>query len=770
MGSEDSEPPAEESPTSGTNPSNSARSSPSSGPLPADAAASAQHAHAESQSPDEPHDEFVIEEGVPENEELLRERLKTLVIGKPLNLADKSIFHHVSLVAFLAWVGLGADGLSSSCYGPAEAFTHLIDKNGQTHLYLAVFLSLATIITIFVISACYSHIIEEFPTGGGGYLVSSKLLGPKVGVVSGCALLVDYVLTITVSIAAAGDALFGLFSRDIGPQYKLTAEYVAIAALIVLNLRGVRETVKTLLPVFLLFLVTHAILIGGAVILNAPHAVETATHVREGVQTGLESIGLWAMFGMLLRAYSLGAGTYTGIEAVSNSMPVMREPRVATAKRTMLYMAVSLAVTAGGLMVSYLLLDLRPPGHESLKTMNFLLTEQFLAAIPGGQSWLGSTFLWATILSEGALLWVAAQAGFIDGPRVMANLAQDSWAPHWFANLSERLATHNGILLMGGAALAALWFTGGKVSTLVIMYSINVFLTFSLSMIGMCRHWWQMRARGNPLWRRRLALFGMGAVFCVSILCVTIYEKFFEGGWRTLFVTGALVLLCFGTHRYYRGVVARLKHLNETLGSLVPPNRAPNSADPDRTQPTAAILVGGYGGLGVHTLLNAIRFSPGYFKNFVFLSVGVVDSGNFKGADAVDELREHTEEALTDYVMLARKLGMPAVSYLGIGTDAVDKLEEVCLAVKKDFPRTTFFAGQLVFRKDAWYQRLFHNQTAYALQRRLQWDGVPMVILPTRVREADTGADHGRAARFMALLKRAARRVMFWRTDDSNGS
>jgi len=707
---------------------------------------------------------------VPENEELLRERIKTLVIGKPRDLADKSVFQHVSLVAFLAWVGLGADGLSSSCYGPAEAYLNLVDPvTKQPHHYLAIFLALATIITVFVISACYSYIIEEFPSGGGGYLVASKLLGPKTGVVAGCALMVDYVLTITVSIAAAGDAMFGLFAGDVGDvgvQYKLWAEYAAIISLIVLNLRGVRETIKALMPVFMLFLVTHAILIGGSLILNASQVGETANQVKEGLQGGMQTIGFWAMLGLALRAYSLGAGTYTGIEAVSNSMPVMREPRVATAKRTMLYMAVSLSITAGGLMVGYLLLNLddliKEAGGESVKTMNFLLTERFLSEIPGGGSWLGSTFLWATILSEGALLWVAAQAGFIGGPRGLANLAQDSWAPHWFANLSERLATHNGILIMGGAALAALWYTEGKVSTLVIMYSINVFLTFSLSMIGMCRHWWQMRRRGHPLWRRRLALFVVGAVFCVAILCVTIYEKFWEGAWRTLFVTGALVLLCLLTNRYYRGVVARLKHLNETLGTLVTPNRPANAVEPDRSQPTAAILVGGYGGLGVHTLLNAIRFAPGYFKNFVFLSVGVVDTGNFKGAEAVDELREHTEEALTDYVMLARKLGMPAVSYLGIGTDAVDKLEEVCLAVKKDFPRTTFFAGQLVFRKDAWYQRLFHNQTAYALQRRLQWDGVPMVILPTRVREADTGADHGWPARLTSIPRHVAQRVNSW--------
>ena len=133
--------------------------------------------------------------------------------------------------------------------------------------YLAIFLALAIAATVFIISACYSHIIEEFPSGGGGYLVASKLLGRRVGVVSGCALLVDYVLTITVSIAAAGDALFGLMGTEwFDSEWKLYAEFAAIVVLIVLNLRGVKESVQILMPIFLLFLLTHFILIVGSVV------------------------------------------------------------------------------------------------------------------------------------------------------------------------------------------------------------------------------------------------------------------------------------------------------------------------------------------------------------------------------------------------------------------------------------------------------------------------------------------------------------------------
>ena len=127
------------------------------------------------------------------------------------------------------------------------------------------------------------------------------------------------------------------------------------------------------------------------------------------------------------------------------------------------------------------------------------------------------------------------------------------------------------------------------------------------------------------------------------------------------------------------------------------------------------------------------RFAPGYFKNVIFVSVGVVDSGSFKGAETLDDLRKHTAESLAKYVDLVRGWGVPATSFMAIGTDAVEELEKLCVQVLKRHPKAIFFTGQLVFQKDTWYQRLLHNQTAFALMRRLQWDRVPMVILPTRL-------------------------------------
>ncbi len=649
----------------------------------------------------------------------LASRVRRFLFGRPRDLGDRRLFHSLSLIPFLAWVGLGADGLSSSSYGPQEAFLAV----GE-HAYLAIGLAVATGVTVIIISWGYSHIIEQFPSGGGGYGVATKLLGEKAGVVAGSALLVDYVLTITTSIAAAGDALFSFLPPQ-WQAFKLLAEVATILGLTALNIRGVRESVLTLAPVFVLFLIMHVWLIGygiGAHVTRLPETVET---VRTGFSGGVTTLGLGGMALLFIRAYSLGGGTYTGIEAVSNGLPIMREPKVQTGKRTMVYMAASLSILAAGLLVCYLLWGVSyVPG----KTTNAVLVERVAAGFP-----LARMLVVLTLVSEGALLVVGAQTGFAGGPRILANMAVDSWVPHRFAGLSERLTTENGVLLMGGASLAALLYTRGDISALVLMYSINVFITFSLSMFGMMRFWLRARRETVPLpWLRRTGVFGLGFLLCVTILAIAILERFTRGGWVTLVVTGTMVSLCLVIRKHYRTTYAKLGQLYDELKS-VPAEPGVTARDLDPKAPTAAVLVASYGGLGIHTTLNIFRFFPGYFRNLVFLSVGVVDSGGFKGEGAIEELRLQTQATLNEYVELARRIGMPATSRYALGTDAVDEGEKLCLEVAREFPRVTFFAGKIIFQREAWYQHLLHNETAAAIQKRLQWVGKPVVILPARV-------------------------------------
>lgn len=649
----------------------------------------------------------------------LRAKLRTILVGPPRDLRDRRVYQHISLIAFLAWVGLGADGLSSSSYGPEEAF-----KTLGEHTYLAVGLAVLTAFTVFIISAAYTRIIERFPNGGGGYVVATTLLGPKTGVVAGGALLVDYVLTITISIAAAGDAIFSLMPIE-WQFMKMPVEIFLLLGITVLNMRGVRESVLTMTPVFLLFVITHLVLIVGAIAVHTEQLPETAASLKQGFEFGSATLGLGGMLLLFVHAYSLGGGTYTGIEAVSNGLGIMREPRVQTAKRTMFYMAVSLAFTAAGLIICYLLWNVRP---EEGRTMNWVLSSAF-----AGDSVAGKAFVIATLASEGALLVVAAQAGFVGGPRVLANMAIDSWMPHRFAALSDRLAQENGIVLMGLASLAALLYTGGDVSHLVVMYSINVFVTFSLSMLAMLIYSIHARRR-DPSARTSLSLFAVGLVLCGTILVVTTIEKFTSGGWVTLVVTGALIMFSFGIRRHYDKVSEKVKRLYSALMEFPrSPDAATGAREPRREKPVAAVLVGDYGGVGLHTAMTVFAKFPGHFDGVIFLSVGVVDSKGFKGEDTVDALRENVERNLKKYVDFARGQGIPSAYRYSIDTEAVAGAEDLCLGLLEEYPHVTFFAGKVIFGKERWYHAILHNGTAYAIQKRLQWAGQMVVVVPVRV-------------------------------------
>jgi amino acid transporter len=654
------------------------------------------------------------------------ERLKRKVLGGPRDLRDPRLFHNLALAAFLAWVGLGADGLSSSSYGPEEAF-----KNLGEHQYLAVFLAGLTALTVIIIAAAYSKIIEHFPFGGGGYVVATRLLGPKAGVISGSALLVDYVLTITTSIASGGEAVFS--NLPLRTHFlKLPLEISVIVLLTVLNLRGVKESVRALVPIFLTFVVTHAILITGAVFFHLDRTAQVVDEVRTGLQHDLATMGSFALMALFLRAYSLGAGTYTGIEAVSNGLQIMAEPRVATAKRTMLYMAVSLSLTAGGIILGYLLMDVHP---EVGKTMNYVLAKMLAGRWHLAGVHIGGGFVVVTIASEALLLFVAAQAGFIDGPRVMANMAHDSWLPHRFSALSDRLTMQNGVLLMGTTSLLMLIYTEGSVSALVVMYAINVFVTFSLSQAGMIRYWLKEDTKAkHPEWVRHIVIHIVALVLCVGILVVNVLEKFTEGAWLTVVVTGALVALCFRIRAHYRYVGERLKRLDEILTTLpTSPHPAERPLDPNK--PTAVLLVGGFSGLGIHALLTVMRVFPGYFHNVIFMSAGVIDSATFSGVEEVDRVRAQVDADLRKYVQLARGLGLPADYCMTMGTEPVTPCEKLAIEIAREYPRAVFFAGRLIFERERWWDRFLHNETAVLIQRRLQFAGYPMVILPVRVLE-----------------------------------
>ncbi len=649
-------------------------------------------------------------------------RVKTLVLGQPRSIEDKSVFHNLSLVVFFAWVGLGADGLSSSCYGPQEAFLAL----GQ-HTYLSLFVALGTVLTIFIISASYSQIIELFPRGGGGYLVASRLLSPTVGMVSGCALLIDYVLTISVSIASGADAIFSFLPLG-WHVYKFGFSILIVLLLTVLNMRGIKESVLILTPIFLIFLITHVLIIFYAFFVHLPNLPALAVSTGADIHSTISQVGFFGMFFLIMRAYSMGAGTFTGIEAVSNGLPVLREPKVRTAKYTMRYMAFSLAFVVMGLMVAYLFYGV---GLQPGKTLNAILFERVTQGWSGGYA-----FVLVALISEATLLFVAAQTGFLGGPRVLANMAVDRWFPTKFATLSDRLVTQNGVLIMGGLAAIFIVIAQGSVRFLVVLYSINVFITFVLAQLGMVRHWWSCRLK-EKLWLRKFIVNGIGLGLCLFILESMLIFKFDEGGWITLLITGALVFLAMVVKRHYREAGQLLNHLNSLVAVVGAEMKGYEAAqplpEPNFSARTAVLLVSGFNGVGLHTLLGVTKNFGNHYKNYVFVAVGVVDAGNFKDSDEVGRLQCETDEGLCRYISFMNKQGFYAEGITAVGVDVVEEVEKITPRILARFPNSMFFGGQLLFPEDSFITHMLHNHTVFALQKRLYRRGVPLVILPIRV-------------------------------------
>jgi len=648
----------------------------------------------------------------------MTKRVKHFLIGDPLNPFSPNILRHVSLVAFLAWIGLGADGISSSCYGPEETYIAL-----GVHTHLALFIAIATAITVFVISIGYNQVIELFPSGGGGYKISSQLLGPYIGLISGAALLIDYSLTIAVSTASGMDAVFSMLPVSFLP-YKLTAEAFALVLLLVINMRGMKESIKLLIPIFLGFIVIHFSLIVYGIAAHSKGLIALIPDTLHETKELAAVMGWLPMLALMLHAYSLGGGTYTGLEAVSNNVNRLSEPRVTTGKWTMFYMAISLSFTAAGIILLYLLWNAKPiPG----KTLNAIVFHLIL-----GDSLLGKTTLVITLLLEGLLLFVAANTGFLAGPTVLANMAVDSWVPNRFRHLSTRLVIQNGLIVFGISALLILLWSHGRVSLLVILYSINVFITFSLSLLGLCVFWAKHRSSASPHWKLRLIFSVAATLITSSILCITLYSKFQSGGWVTILITCAVIALCLVIKRHYNSVNVKLSLLDNQLKQPVLEKKM-HPILPDPAQPTAVILVGKSAGISMHTLLSVVRMFPRHFKNFIFVSVGIVDVESFIGAAALQTKRNEVNQTLSYFVDYCQQYGMASESYAAFGTDTVENLSKLAEEVGSKYPNCIFFSSKLIFEHDNLITRFLHNETPVALQRELHLQGKELVILPMNI-------------------------------------
>lgn len=266
---------------------------------------------------------------------------------------------------------------------------------------------------------------------------------------------------------------------------------------------------------------------------------------------------------------------------------------------------------------------------------------------------------------------------------------------------------------------------------LVVLYSINVFLTFSLSLLGLCIYWWRVR-HDDWRWRHRIALSCLGLSVTGSILLVTLVEKFTEGGWMTVVITGVVIAFCLINHAHYALVRRKIHAADEALGWATYPD-VPDPPPLDPLGHTAVFVVGSSRSGGIYALEWVRREFPGEFRNCIFMNVRTVDARSYGGGEDLERMRQQATDALTYFVNYCHRGGGAAKAYLSFGTDPIEELTKLAEKIYAEYPHSIFFTSKLIFEHDNWYIRQLHSEAALTMLRRLHLRNMPMVILQMKL-------------------------------------
>lgn len=468
------------------------------------------------------------------------------LIGEPLRFAE-AVKEQITPVEGLS--ALSLDALTSVAYGP-EAIVVVLALAGVGALHVVLPITIAIVVLLGLLVFSYRQVIDAYPGGGGAYAVSKANLGRKVSLVAAASLIVDYTLTVAVSISAGVQALVSAYPSL--SSYTVPICLGTLALVTVMNLRGLGEGARAFLLPTLLFIVgLLAVIAIGLIHPLAPHLRQPGVSL---VPThGLEALGAV----LVLKAFAAGCSALTGVEAIANGVPLFREPRIKRAKRTEMLLGVILGAMLLGLAVLAVRFHVGP--HS---------TQTVLSQIMGysiGRNW----FFYGITITITTVLALAANTSFGGLPVLASLLARDNFLPHVFSLRGDRLVFSNGIWALAVMSAALLIAVNGNTNALIPMFAIGVFIGFTLAQSGLVVHWWRER---SARWRARATLNGIGAIVTAASTIVFLLAKFTEGAWLVVVAVPAFILLFNRIHAYYRSVGTRLK-----LGELPPPPQTKHS-------------------------------------------------------------------------------------------------------------------------------------------------------------------------------------------------
>ena len=456
--------------------------------------------------------------------------LKRVLVGPPMPLAQA---RHERLRKRIALAVFSSDALSSVAYATEEILLILV-LAGTAVLHLSVAISLAITALLAIVAISYQQTIHAYPSGGGSYIVARENLGAVAGLVAAAALLVDYVLTVSVSVAAGVAAVTSAFPAVV--PHKVAIGVACVTAIALANIRGVRESGRIFAVPTYFFIVSFGFMIAEGLFRLATGSLPR----RPPPELPAAEALTWFL---VLRAFSSGCTAMTGTEAISNGIPAFRPPESRNAAITLGWMAVVLGTFFVGLTVLADRLGIVPVPEETV-------VSQIARRLHGS-----GLFYYAIQAATALILVLAANTSFADFPRLSSLLARDRFIPRQFATLGERLVFSNGIMVLGAMAALLLVLFGGETHALIPLYAVGVFISFTLSQSGMVRRWWYRR---EPGWRHRLVINGVGAVTTGIVTLVIAATKFTHGAWIVVIVVPTLVAAFLAMRRHYDEVAEQL--------------------------------------------------------------------------------------------------------------------------------------------------------------------------------------------------------------------
>ncbi len=595
--------------------------------------------------------------------------LKRLLVGRPLATTEQE---HQRIPKVIGLAVFSSDAISSTAYATEEIL--FVTAVGASSLMLGLAtlipIAIAVALLLAIVAFSYRQTIFAYPSGGGSYVVSRENLGENPSLVAAASLLVDYILTVAVSISAGVAAISSIPAFSDVAKHRVLVGIFLIVLITLANLRGIKESGRLFAaPTYLYIVMISALIIYGLVRAFILKDISNIPFDQKAFDGTLESGGTLGLF-LILKGFSSGAVALTGVEAISNGVPAFKKPESKNAAATLVWMAVILGTLFMG--ISILAHHLQPyPSHDTT-----------VLAQLGIQVFGQGAVFFVLQIATALILTLAANTAYADFPRLASIIAFDEYLPHQMRNRGDRLVFSNGVLILATAAIVLIVAFGGVTTALIPLYAVGVFMSFTLSQAGMVRHHQKQREEN---WRRHAIMNGVGSVATLIVLVIVATTKFTSGAWVPLVLIPLIILLFKAIRRHYLRVDRALE-ANLTAGMTRPRRN------------TVIVLVGNVHGGVVQALSYAKSLNPNYL-----VAVRLVDSDEEAAEANKVWLDAGFDIPLETVYSPYRELRRPLLEFL-------DRLDE-----KYENDNVTVIIPEFVVSH--WWENILHNQSALRIKR-----------------------------------------------------